>query len=469
MCKILRMSKFRIDRVKREQIESYLISNPIDRTIPRPYEAVAKKFDIDEEYVRGRNRKMREKGLVIDSAVVENVADKIVQKIKLGQINIKVNEKGEATLNTVITSRIRTKEDLIDALEIDLSIWNIISWEATTWEGYRADKQKDLSWEGGKATGFVKDSGKIVTETLYRVNVKLSPRKVGNDIGLQKEAVLAELRAYSPVLRADYIYEPNQRNCLLEICTFDLHLGSMSWGTESGDNYDIKIAEERFKTSVRELLTRVNLNQVERILFPIGNDLMNVDSKNNTTTNGTVVDTDVRFMKMLKVARRIVSETIDELSLIAPVDVIVVPGNHDATVSLVLGEILDAFYYNNERVTIYSSPRTRKYYEYGIVGIQFTHGNEESHSELGLIFATEQKELWARTIQRFVQIGHFHKNKKISYLSIDEFQGFQVQTLPTLSSVTAWADKKGYSSLKQAKAFIFDREKGLIGEFTTTI
>jgi hypothetical protein len=172
---------------------------------------------------------------------------------------------------------------------------------------------------------------------------------------------------------------------------------------------------------------------------------------------------------MLKVARRIVVETIDELSLIAPVDVIVIPGNHDATVSLMLGEILDAFYHNNENVNINNSPRSRKYYEYGKTSIQFTHGNEESHHDLGLIFANEQPELWAKTKFRFCQLGHFHKNKKINYVSVDEFQGFQVQVLPTLSSPTAWADKKGYSSLKQAKAFLFDKKEGLIGEFTTTI
>lgn len=452
----------------RKEIDTYLINNPVDRNQDHPYAPVALKFGVEPEYIRIRFRELRRKGSIVSPEAVDNIVTKVAEKLEIQKGKFSVKENGTAEVNLVTPKRIKTEKDLIEAAEIDLKTWNIVSWEIGTWEGYRADKQKDLEWHGGKATGFVKDSGKIVTETLYRVNIKLSPRKIGNDIGLQKEAVIAELKAYSPIIKNTFNIDPEQRTCLLEICTFDLHLGSLSWGKESGENYDIQIAEARFKKSVQDLLKRVNLSQVERILFPIGNDLMNIDNKNNMTVNGTVVDTDVRFIKMLKVARRIMIETIDELSMIAPVDVVVVPGNHDGTVSLVLGEILDAWYHNNEKITINNSPRTRKYYEYGVVGIQFTHGDNEAHHDLGLIFANEQKDLWARTSQRFAQLGHFHKNKKISYLSVDEFQGFQVQILPTLSSATAWADKKGYSSLKQAKAFLFDRNDGLIGEFTTT-
>jgi hypothetical protein len=450
----------------RKEIDTYLINNPVDRNQDHPYAPVALKFGVEPEYVRIRFRELRRKGSIVSKEAVENIVEKVANKLE--KSHYKELENGDASFEVVTPIRIKSKEEAIKAFQIDTKAWVITGFEVTAWEVGRKNKKTNLTWTAGAADGSVHDKGNFVTETLYRVNLKLSPRKIGNDIGLQKEAVIAELKAYSPIIKNNFNIEPEQRTCLLEIATFDLHLGSLSWGKESGENYDIEIAERRFKKSVQDLLKRVNLSQVERILFPIGNDLMNIDNKNNMTVNGTVVDTDVRFIKMLKVARRIMIETIDELSMIAPVDVVVVPGNHDGTVSLVLGEILDAWYHNNEKVTINNSPRTRKYYEYGIVGIQFTHGDNEAHHDLGLIFANEQKDLWARTSQRFAQLGHFHKNKKINYVSVDEFQGFQVQILPTLSSATAWADKKGYSSLKQAKAFLFDRVDGLIGEFTTT-
>ena len=116
-----------------------------------------------------------------------------------------------------------------------------------------------------------------------------------------------------------------------------------------------------------------------------------------------------------------------------------------------------------------NAPKLRKYYQFGKNSFQFTHGNEEKHEALGLIFATEQPRLWADTKYRFAQLGHFHKNKKINYLSVDEHQGFQVQVLPSLSGTDFWHKSKGYNSLKQAKSFMFDAYKGVIGEFTITV
>jgi hypothetical protein len=451
-----------------EKVDKYLIENPIDRSQSHCYDAAAKHFATDVEYIRSRWKWLRGKGKVTDPGIAETIADAVVKKMGKGYRDFKENANGTADLDIITDKRIRTKEDAIRVAKVDLKAWKVDGYETTQWEVGRKNKVTKLNWESGTINGEVDDKGNFVTETLFRVKLKLSPRLLDEDLGLQKDAVLSLLRAYSPIVKLDRTFENTDRDLLLEICTFDVHLGSLSWSEESGENYDIKIAEARFKNSVNELLKKVNLSKVERILFPIGNDLMNIDNKNNATANGTVVDTDVRFMKMLKIAKRLMIDTIGQLACIAPVDVVVVPGNHDATVSLVLGEILDCFFYNDERVTVYGSPKTRKYYQYGKTAIQLTHGDEENHKDLGLIFATEQKEMWAATEFRFCQVGHFHKNKKISYISVDEFQGFQVQIIPTLSSATAWAYKKGYHSLKQAKAFLFDKEGGLVGEFTTT-
>lgn len=451
----------------RQKVDKYLSENDIDRTEKDCYKKISQKLgNVSADYVRTRHRSLRRKEK--NKEFVEDVSVAVAERLQEGYRKFKNGEHG-GDLEFITKKRIKTKEDLIEVAEIDITKWNIISYEVTTWEGYRKDKKVNLEWEKGIATGFVDDKGKLVTETLYRVNIKLSPRKMDNDLGLQKAALIDELRAYSPIVKSKFSYISEERSCLLEICVHDLHLGSLSWGEESGEDYDLKIAEKRFKDSVNELLKRVNLSQVEKILLPIGNDLMNIDNKNNATVNGTVVDTDCRFMKMIKVARRIVIEVIDELALIAPVDIVIVPGNHDSTVSFMLGEILDAFYFNNENVTVFNSPKPRKYYRYGLVGLQLTHGDEEKHEALGMIFANQEPNIWASTKYRFCQLGHFHKNKKINYVSVDEHPGFQIQILPTLSSATAWADKKGYSSLKQAKAFLFDKEKGQIGEFTTTI
>jgi hypothetical protein len=164
--------------------------------------------------------------------------------------------------------------------------------------------------------------------------------------------------------------------------------------------------------------------------------------------------------------RKVLVETIDLLKQAAPVDVIISVGNHDEQSTFMIGEILDAYYTNDQSVSVYNDASLRKYYKYGVNAIMLTHGNREKFNDLGMIFAAENPKLWADTKYRFVQIGHFHHNKKVTTLQAQEFQGFQIQILPSISGSDAWHTGKGYNSLKQAKAFLYNKTKGLFGEYT---
>lgn len=395
--------------------------------------------------------------------------------VTTGEASFKENVKtGDADVIIITEKRIKTLEDLVKACEIDLDVWNIISWECNKWEVGRKDKQVNWSANQGAGTGIVHDSGRIFVEPLFQVKAKLNRRKLDSDPGLQKQVILEALKAYAPKfdptmisrVHSGIIKPTGQR--LLEIGIFDPHFGKLSWREEAGEDYDIKIAEKRVKAAIQELLAEIDLTTIERILLPLGNDMVNVDNSNNTTTAGTQQSTDVRFPKIVRIVCRVFVEVITDLSLIAPVDVVMVPGNHDYTVSFMIGEILSAFFHANPRVSIDNSPMPRKYYKYGVNGFQFTHGNEEAHKDLGLIFATQQPDIWASTKFHFGQLGHYHKNKKISYVQVDDFQGFQIQIIPSLSGSDAWHFKKGYVSHHQAKAFVFDKKDGPKGEYTSS-
>lgn len=434
----------------RNQVVDFIKNNPIKEGKRGCYDDCAKRFGLTGEEVRVlyRTAKQRNTACSIKTDEVLTCPEKSFKE------NVKT---GEGDLTIITGKRIKTLEDLIEVCEIDLEIWDIISWECNKWE-----------------VGAKNASKEVVVTPLFQVKAKLSRRKIDNDLRMQKRLLLDELKAFKPNYNIDFVNRITEgikkinRKRLLEICIFDPHFGKLSWRQEAGEDYDIKIAENRVKTAVLSLLSEVNLDTVERILLPLGNDLINVDSSNNTTFAGTPQSTDVRYPKIIQSVRRILVQLITDLSLIAPVDVLIVPGNHDTISSFMMGEILDAFFYNNPRVTVNNGPKLRKYYRYGLNSFQFTHGNEEKHESLGLIFASEEQDLWAATKFRFAQLGHYHKNKKINYVSVDEHQGFQVQTLPSLSGSDAWHYKKGYKSLHQAKAFLFDKETGPAGEFTTT-
>lgn len=309
---------------------------------------------------------------------------------------------------------------------------------------------------------------KIKPNGKFTSSVFATLRKIDKDLESQKDLLLSEFKKALPIIPIAKL-NVNNRKYAYEINIADAHFGKMSWKEESGEHYDLKIAEKRYTDSVENLLSLVDTDKLERIILPIGNDMLNIDSRRNETFAGTSQDSDSRFFKIVQKVKEVLIKTINSLSLIAPVDVIVISGNHDPESMFMIGEILDAYYHSNPNVTIDNSPKQRKYYQYGKNGFQYTHGNEEPHQSLGLIFATEQAKLWADTEFRFAKLGHFHKNKKTNYISVDEHQGFQVQILPSISGTDAWHNSKGYMSKKQAKGFLYHRTEGEIAQFTYNI
>lgn len=347
--------------------------------------------------------------------------------------------KDNATLTLTTPNEVKNVPELINACGIDSKIWEAESF----WQSNKSNK--------------------------WNISVNFKKRKIDEDLHLQKELILGELKdasiPFASFPRNFAFSKSSAKDNLLELSLFDLHIGKLAWDEETGESYDSKIACERFETAIVDLLSRTDVSSIDRILFPIGNDMINVDNNMHTTTAGTPQYCDSRFSKMLKVAKELLIDTIMKLSIIAPVDVIVVPGNHDNLTMFTLGEVIDAYFHNNSNVNVLNSPKQRKYYQYGVNGLMFSHGNSEKHADLGLIFATEEPKLWAETKYREAHLGHFHKVKSTKYLDINEETGFKVRVLPSLSGTDAWHYSKGYISNKSAEAYLWNKTKGLLATY----
>jgi hypothetical protein len=442
----------------RKQIEEYLIKKQIDRSKKDPYGDTAIKFNTDRETIRDINRQLRKKKLVETDAT--NLYNHPVFDSTTTTQSISFNNDA-MHIETTSDKEVTSIDDLAKVCKIDLKQWTVVKGEC---------KKRDVlvSTNGDKKVYKPIFS---VSATIKKIKVEES-REAQLDIlkevlGKNRNSRLRNFLINKTISKIKS--EPIKKEYLYELSIPDVHFGKLAHRDESGEDYDIKIATERYRTAVDELLNEVNLNRVERILFPVGNDMVHIDSRKNETFEGTRQDSDSRFYKIVRTVKNILIETIDRLSIIAPVDVLVVSGNHDPESMFMIGEMLDAYYHNDDRVSVDNSPSQRKYYQYGINGFQYTHGNEENHKDLGLIFATEKSQLWADTTYRVVKTGHFHKKKKIDYVSVDEYQGFQVQVLPSLSGADAWHTSKGFRSLKGAKGFLYHPTRGCVGEFNYNV
>ena len=280
--------------------------------------------------------------------------------------------------------------------------------------------------------------------------------KIRNHYEANKQELKKELASYAgkPTVPK---YKNKQNGMLLEFAPFDLHWGKLSWAEESGDDYDMKEAAAALNKSIDYTIDAASKFPISKILFPFGNDFFQIDNDQNTTTAGTRQDVDSRFKKILREGRKIVIETIEKLKQVAPVDVVIVAGNHGNLSEFMLGDLLEVKYEKDKSVTVNNSPMSRKYYTYGKNLIGFTHGNEEKVGDLVGIMATEEASLWSKCPHRFWHLGHFHMMQE------REMQGVKIQYLASLSASDAWHTKKGYiNNTRGVNSFLYDKDMGLV-------
>src|ERR1700676_2299689 len=130
---------------------------------------------------------------------------------------------------------------------------------------------------------------------------------------------------------------------MLEINISDQHFGKLAWPKETGhEPYDVQIAQAMFMRALNTLIERSSGYKFDRVLFVVGNDLLNSDNAENMTTKGTVVTTDIRYHKTYRTVRFTLIEAIEKMKLIAPVTVMVVPGNHDQLAAWHMGDSLES-------------------------------------------------------------------------------------------------------------------------------
>jgi len=343
-----------------------------------------------------------------------------------------------------LTSRIKTVEELIKDRNIDLTKYELASFQVTQWE------------QNSVEAGVV---------PLYRVYASFKP--------IVKKPVEMAIERFVDRLNAGSIESVDTPNtnlkdpaCLI-VSIFDHHFGKFAWGVETGHaDYDLKIAKQLYVNAVKDLLKKSSGMYVEKTVLVIGQDFLNINNEAMTTEHFTPQDCDSRLGKIIEVAIESVHLAIAEILKTSPLHIIFVPGNHDRLLTRLLCGILEAYYKDDKRITFDIGHTQRKYFKYGVTGIQMTHGNEEKKDRLPLIFAGEAKQLWADTKFHEIHTGHLHTKKSYQYNSGDSIVGVTLRVLGSLSSVDAWHARKGFCNTPRiAEGFLYSFENGPIGEF----
>lgn len=350
-----------------------------------------------------------------------------------------------------LANRPLSGEEIARLWSIDLAVWEAESIAPNTW--------------GIGAKHPV--TGEILTKPLFQTKVRFV-RKATPSLERLRDELLDGMRRESKRRRRltpKRLTLPSGSDaCALEVDLFDLHVGKYAWAEETGtgQNYDSDIAEQVATAAVTDLVSQVPPScALEEIILPIGNDWYHVDNPQGQTNAGTPQDRDSRYQRMFRIGHGIASWMIERCAELAPVRVIIVPGNHDTATAFCLGVVLEAEFAHDRRVSFDNSPRTRKYHQYGKVLLGYTHGHEEKPDHYARLMPVEEPEKWAQTSCREFHLGHFHTGKQREPLIVEDKVGVTVRWMRSLAGTDAWHASKGYLGIRSAEAFLWRRAGGL--------
>jgi hypothetical protein len=240
----------------------------------------------------------------------------------------------------------------------------------------------------------------------------------------------------------------------------DAHIGMYSWGEETGEDWDLKIAERLHCTAMAHLVDSAPRTE-EAVIINLG-DWFHADNMEGVTTrSGHHLDTDSRYAKMASVGIKIMRQCIESaLQKHKRVRVINATGNHDDTTSLMLSICLANVYENEPRVHIETSPSAFHYFRHGKVLVGVHHGHSTKAERLPGVMATDRAKDWGETEYRYWWTGHVH------HQSLKDYAGVTVESFRVLAAKDAYAHWGGYRAPRDMKCIVLHSQYGEVARST---
>lgn len=305
-----------------------------------------------------------------------------------------------------------------------------------------------------------------------QIVVKLKQRKEDlNQLEIQNRFLqeLEKVGAQRPIVP----YKRTGSGLLYLPCIADLHMGKYCWAPETGVQYDLKVARERCEAAMEDLLGKAATFEPEQIVLAVGHDIMNTDN-GRTTTNGTEQDETGRWQEAYLATQLLVAWMIERCRTLAPTHIIMIAGNHDRQRLFYLGQHVAALYKHTPGITVDSTPRMRKYYRWGGVGLTFCHGDTGKDLLLPYRMSVEFEE-FHKTWYHECLLGHRHTRQREQVMLLDKdlsgtlMRYSAIRYMPSLCPSDAWMDSQHFAARRAAEGYLYHRDRGLIAEFSHII
>lgn len=335
-----------------------------------------------------------------------------------------------------------TKENPDKVLEIlgyDPLRWEIVFMKFSIWEAHTREQS---------------------TKELYAVQYKLKPK---NEEVTEEEVKGAIEKYIKTTIKPLKLPKRKKQTgeLLIECPAIELHLGKLAHHIDTGENYDHKIASQRFRDIIAELIEYQSITKATELMITIGGDFFNSDTYTNETTAGTPQHNDMRFQKMFLVGLSLYTESLLKLrEIFDTIRVNLNSGNHDKMSSFYLYIALGQRFQNDSIISFSNEYKSMQVYEFGDNAIFTHHGDFKGRDYKRIIqtIAYEFHDIWGRCRNRELHLGHLHTEQMI-----DEHSGLIIRRVGSPSGTDLWHYENRYiGSRKAHQFFLWHKIKGMI-------
>lgn len=251
-----------------------------------------------------------------------------------------------------------------------------------------------------------------------------------------------------------------ESNLINQYTITDYHLGMFAWGLESGDDWNIDIAE---KTLVKWFEKAIQTTpKAKKAIFSQIGDFLHFDGLEAITpTSKHVLDADTRYQQLIRVAIRVIRKIVDLLlEKYEQVILINVEGNHDLSSSAWLKECFSLFYENEPRVLVDTNPTPYHCYQEGDLCLFYAHSHTKKMGLIDTVFVADYKDEFGKSKYVYAHIGHLH------HLKVIESNLMILEQHNTLSAKDSHASRGGYRSKRNAKIITYHTKYGEVARST---
>jgi hypothetical protein len=244
----------------------------------------------------------------------------------------------------------------------------------------------------------------------------------------------------------------------------DAHFGMLAHASESGEDFNLEIAETEMKAAIGLVIDE--MRPTERIVIQDMGDFTHYENTSKVTEKSrNPLEVDRTMPDMIRVYSRTMRWIVEKaLTKARHVDVIINQANHSRSNDWWMAELLRVAYGHTGRVHVLNNDQPFIAYRMGETLVMCHHSDLVKPNQLANIMTTDFREDYGQTRFHYVDIGHIHHG-----MVMKEHPSVKIESFNQLARADNYAYQHGYRSRNSLTVIFRSTKYGEIGRRVLSI